>query len=281
MTFPSWVRIPAFLVGFGVGCWAQPAPVSVTWELIDQSVTLHEPILMRLIVENQSGAADVAFDLGANGKEGLSFVITKPDGSKDERPSLDPFGPGSAGGLSTSGRVEIAPGGRYTRDYVVNEWYRFDTPGEYGIEVRLRPPIMAGAQPIEADASASFRCAIAARDENALRNRSGSLVDRIFAAHGNSGAEQLALELSYVTDPVVVPYLKEVLASQLGMARYVAIKALGTFPTVEAVKALIPVVQTPGPDRALAAGTLAMLATKIEDAVLRQRIRDALDAARR
>src|SRR6266404_1749213 len=151
------------VLSLSVAAWAQPTPVSITWELLDRPVTLYEPVLLQLTVENRSGAATVILNLGKNEKTGLSLAITKPDGSVDRRPPLEipDFG--------TAGIFELGRGAKYTHVFVVDEWFLFEQPGEYGIQVRLRYPITARGQTVTADSEAILRCRIDARDENALR----------------------------------------------------------------------------------------------------------------
>jgi HEAT repeat protein len=102
------------------------------------------------------------------------------------------------------------------------------------------------------------------------------LAVRPLASHDTAKAAQVALALSYVRDPVAVPYLVQPLASPLFLPRDIAIRALGRFATREAVEALIVVLGTSGPDATTARVTLGMVEPRIEEAALRERVHAAL-----
>jgi HEAT repeats len=239
----------------------------------DPVVTLHEPVLLRLVVENPSPDA-VAVDLGVDGAGGLLVTIITPAGAVLHRPVHQPDG------LHEGIEAHVDPGGRYVHDVLVDPWYDFDTPGRYGVGVTLRYPILVGARRLAPPAESFHTVMIAPRDEAALKRRCESLAGRLFTdiVDENTVADSLEAirALSYIRDPVVVPYLVRSLKSTFPIVQGRAVGALARLSTPEALRALVHVATGDSPGARDARTALLQAAHGLRDAELRTWIYDSL-----
>lgn len=259
-------------------CYAEPLPI-VSWQLPDSRITLHEPVMLRLLVQNYSSDPAI-LDLGANFKQGLLVTIITPGEAVLPRPTWEPDG------LHDLGRVRIEPGASYTREFAMDEWYDFDSPGQYGIRASLRFPITIGNRSFTPTGDTFQTITIEARDEAALRRRCEALAARIantivdpntfVEPNAVEDVERAALVLRYVRDPVAVPYLVRTLTSPFLGAQGSAILALGKFSTPEAVDALVSAATGPGSYASEATTALHQLAQRTQDPELRDHIYRAL-----
>jgi hypothetical protein len=97
--------------------------VTVSWQLADQQTTLYEPIPAELSVENRTGAP-ITLNLGTNETGGVLFTIVRPDHSEYNAPPIEPSG------FSRRGVIQVEPGLRYVHEFVVDQWYSFNSVGE-------------------------------------------------------------------------------------------------------------------------------------------------------
>jgi len=208
-------------------CQAQSS-VKLSWQLADSRITLHEPVLLKLTVEN-TGVVAATLDLGWNSRQGLLVTVIRPDGTIAKAAAFDP---GDETGTIT--RISIGPGTADTEEFVVDQWYVFDKPGQYRIGASLRFPFKFGDVPLAPgemfhaaplfDAPddprtrvtpATFQTiTIEARDEATLRQRAESLVARALkpALERTPGAQDMDREvamraLDSIRDPAVIPCL--------------------------------------------------------------------------
>jgi hypothetical protein len=252
----GWFPILGVVAALAVKCQAEPLPI-VSWQVPDPVVTLHEPVLLRFVVDNPSRDA-VTVNLGADGAQGLLVTIITPAGVV-LRPSLH-----LTDGLHEGIEAHVEPGGRYIHDVLVDQWYDFDTPGRYGLGVALRYPISAGTRHLAPPAESFYTVTIAQRDEAALGRRCESLVGRLFTdvVDENNVADSLEAmrALSYIRDPVVVPYLVRSLKSTFSIVRGRTIHALARLSTPEALRALVYVATGDSPEEARDARTALLQA---------------------
>jgi hypothetical protein len=250
-------------------CVSQPLP-SVSWQIVDQRVTLHEPVLLRLTVVNQ--ASEVAtVDLGPGFTSNIKIKIITPGGAVVER-TLVPSG------FQPTGKVPVQAGATYTRLVAVDEWYDFESVGEYGIAVSLFSPVTVGTELISVPNETFFTAKIAPRDDSALQQRCRSLNAQAEDGGLGSPAEDEAMRvLGLIRDPVVIPYLAQ-LGARSTLEIHV-IQALEKFTTDEAVSALLPFLH--GDDTAAISAKVALqgIMKRTQDPSLRQRIAVALENA--
>ena len=250
---------------------AQTLPV-ISWQVSEPSITLHEPVILKLLVEN-TGNESVALDFGANFTQGLLISIIDPSGTLTRRPTLEPKG------IVSVGRAEIAPGAKYVREFVLDEWYPFESIGQYAVGVSLRYPITVGSRQVPPPEEVFVNVAINLRDEAALRRRCIALAtvagrkyeDVQSVEEGDAAMKALA----NMRDPVVVPCLVR-LTSHF-QNRLSAISALGRFSTPEAVDALIPIVVRRGFDAIEARQALLEIQRRVQQPDLRDKIETALN----
>lgn len=231
---------------------------------------LHEPIFVDLFIHNRLGE-EIQFDLGHNRKGNLDFAITKPDGSILRAPRLSEEGTGRIG------RIVLGPDESYDQRLVLNEWYDFAEPGEYKIAGSLPNPVRtrSGAA-IEIRPSGTFSLQIQPRNPERLNQVCQALVKTAVESSDVSEAAEAALALSYVQDPIAVPYLEKGLEEREWVWLY-AIPGLARIANKDAIEILFSIMK--GEDReaaALARFVLYELKDEIQDRRLSERIERAL-----
>jgi len=165
-------------------------------------VAIHEPVFVRVqLVNPTSQVIDV--DLGEDRVANFVVVVTTPQGKEIQ--CSTPHGSGSPG------VVHLEPGEDiYAQMLVLNEWFKFDELGTYNVSIRLASPVRTrtGELPTEAF---STSLTITAKDPRKLAAICEGLLERIKRADSYDGTTEAALALSYVEDPIAVPYLKKAL----------------------------------------------------------------------
>lgn len=255
-------------------CFSQALPV-VSWEISTPRISLREPVLIKLNVNNQTNEV-VILQLGVDFKEALSVRIITPDGNMLLRPTMQ------MSGIRASGRVRIEPGAHYSREYVVDDWYDFTSPGKYGIGMDLSLPIMVGDRNVRLPGEVFQSVLIDVYDPAALRQRCEALLTRILQpvlsgdVAAAQDADQAMWALSSVHDPVVVPYLARALKSLDSGAQLLALRTLEKFLTAESIGVLIPYAQGTNMWSAQASAALHRMAPGVQDPVLRNQVYDVL-----
>jgi hypothetical protein len=254
-------------------CHAQGVPVSFSWQIPEPEISLHEPVILRLSVTNNS--SDVAnLDLGADFAQGLLVTIITPDGRTIATPPFEP------NGITRMGKARIQPGADYVHEFIMDRWYDFESVGTYEIRVKLRYPLLIGNRSVPPPGEASKAILIKARDESALYRRCAALADRASDPRAGEKGPDAAEILSYVRDPVAVPFLVR-LADSPSLFLLVQSKALvglARSSSPEAIDALISVANGTGDDitRPWARRVLLGTARKTQDVKLREHIYGAL-----
>lgn len=180
-------------------------PLVISYTLLNDHLTLHEPVVVIFTAANKT-TSPVQLDLGQDLKEGFSFAVTDPNGTRHSLPLL------RRQGLSAPGIISIAPGRTYSEKLVLNQWYPFSAPGRYVLKAHLVCPIRIICQGIgqQTDQGSRLTIDIGPRDEAALTETCESLVKEIVGPD-EQDATDAALALSYVDDPLAEPYLRSVL----------------------------------------------------------------------
>jgi hypothetical protein len=263
MPQPYSVRLPlcALLMAACCGLWAEePAAqskgVSVAYSVEPTVITMHEPVIVRFDVFNES-TQPITLQLGVDRKENFSLVIRRPDGSEQKRPPLP-----RREGVFRHGKVNLGPGDRLRHQLLLDEWASLSTPGEYGLEVRLLTPIemSSGAQFMAEPYRSRFT--VMPRDEAQLKAACERLVQQIESTDVVEKMQGAAAALALVDDPIVVPYLERALRT----GKYVehqAIEGLARIGNEDAALILMAVVKESPvwpPNAETLAGTRAILA---------------------
>jgi hypothetical protein len=270
------VFLMTFLVGVltATGIRGVRAQISkkeiVSYSLVSSKLSLHEPVIVNFTIDNVL-MEPVTVDLGPDRKEGFRFTVTQPDSISTRLPPL------IREGLARIGKVAVEPGQSYTQRLLVNEWFGFSMPGKYVVEVQLANPVRT-QKGITITEGTKFRTAleITPRDAEKLRSVCESLFRQIIASKSYEQAAEAALTLSYVKDPVAVPYLKQALASNK-MVEIYAIAGLGRIGNEEAVRVLISALQIRKADTAvLARSALSRIEAVTTDPSLKEQIKRAI-----
>ncbi len=180
--------------------------VGVSFALERSNVTLNEPVRVRLTIENHL-KEPISLDLGFKGKENLQFIVTEPGGSIVSPPRV------REGGIGRSGVVSVEPDGISEEHILLNEWYQPPQPGPY----RIRPKLVdtnlrtqSGISLSNQTLSPPMALRIAPRDPGRLSEVCQGLVEGALTPSDYGQRAESALALSYMLDPVAIPYLGRV-----------------------------------------------------------------------
>ena len=215
--------------------------VAVSFSLVESEIVLHEPVILRFIVKNRL-PQPIKLDLGQDRKGSFSFVITQPDGSKAQLPQFFKLG------LSRIGKLTVEQNETYRQTIVLNEQFEFLVPGIYKIEAHLLKPIQTeDGMNIEAATEFNSVLKIEPRNAEKLKQVCAVLLKRLNASASYDEAAEAANELSYIKDPIAIPYLKEALMSKQ-MVELIAVKGLERIGSSEAIEALASAQKSQSPE---------------------------------
>lgn len=245
--------------------------VAVSLTLAGAEVSLHEPVILNFAVDNNL-SQPVKFDLGRNRKGSFSFTIMQPDGKKVELPQFFKMG------LSRPGAVRLEADRTYRQSLLLNEWFEFPSAGNYEIHVRLSKPIQTqDGRTISTQTEFSLPLKVGARSPARLERVCADLAAQVAAADSYDKAAEAALALSYVEDPVAVPYLEKALVSRQ-LVEQLVVAGLERNGSNEAVEALLSALNTQSGEvkEGLIRPALARVKDKVSDPELRQKVEQAL-----
>ncbi len=236
---PRSVRLPpyALLLTTCCGLWAeslsaQVSGVTVAYSVEPSVVTMHEPVIVRFDVFNES-MQPITLQLGADRKENFSFVLRGPDGSEQKRPPWP-----RREGVFRIGRVNLGPGERLRHQLLLDEWASFAAVGEYELDVRLMAPIelFYGAQFLSEPHRTRLK--VVPRDESRLKAVCERFIAQIESTDNVEEMQAAASALAVVDDPIAVPYLQRALRSGKFVEQQV-IEGLARVGNEEAVQVLM------------------------------------------
>jgi hypothetical protein len=229
--------------------------------------TLNEPVFVDLFVTNQL-REDVRLDLGP---EHLQFIVTSPGETRKvlTRPPVE--------GIRPISRVTLKPGQVDRRRILLNEWYSFDRSGTYTFEVKLAGPAeTANGASILVPASGGVTLRILPRDPARLKAVCEELAKTAIGTSDVATATEAALALSYVRDPIAVPFLERVL-KEAKLVGYHALTGLARIANSEAVRALIAATREGDAElRSQAVYALSQAKANVKDEALKKQIERAL-----
>jgi hypothetical protein len=215
--------------------------ITVSYLVPSTKITLHEPVVWRFQVHNSSSVA-IQLDLGKNRNENFIVSYTGPQAGAPQTVRL------RKGGFGAVGLVSVAPNETYEQDMLLNQWVSFAESGKYEIEIRL---LQQESSRVEVH---PFRTTIEILplDPTRLRDVCSGLAQKVDDASSYQKASDAALALSFVRDPIAVPYLQRVLyAKQL--VEPIAIGGLEQVGNEEAARVLVDALNGMSPDVALIA----------------------------
>ncbi len=234
--------------------------------------SLKEPVTVRLMIRNNSNQA-MAFDLGLNDEQNLAWTATRSGLAK----TVPPESPVT--GIGTIGRHRLQPGEEFSQPLVLNDWIDFDQPGDYQVELSLTTPIQFDDGQSVDRARARAVLTILPFDSAALSRRCEALTQNSLSQNA-AVAHRAVRFLSFVDDPLAVPYLKRILDSSF-FGKETALQALAGIGNAEAVDALIESLGAGDEDIvAIARDQLGRVARRTNQEPLRGRIEKALSRKR-
>lgn len=212
--------------------------VVLLFTLHSMSLTLHAPVELELDIRNDSEEA-VVVDLGQDRKSALSFDLETPDGRKLHLPSLSPEG------LGRMGRIRLGPHSHHKQTYVLNEWYAFRAAGQYVLGSALTTPVLSESGALVKSEASPPRItfSVSPPDSHRLSAVCSALLEKLRKTSDREEIAEASLKLSYVVDPLAVPYIKQGLSERKLMWQY-AIPGLARIADEQAVNLLIALMAT-------------------------------------
>ena len=248
--------------------------VTISYAFTSPGYSLHEPVILRFSLHNDL-RQPIRLDLGRNYKEHFLITVTSPNGSRVAVPPL------RAQGAARTGLVTLEGGGEFKQNLVLNEWIKFETIGRYEIEIRLAEPVQSpNGNPLPDAAQLGVfhgSVEVTPEDPNRLASVCDLLANRVEESSSFEQAWDAALALSFIDDPIAVPYLRKVLHAKRGV-EFAAIDGLERIADPSSVASLISALSmTDDPSTPLKArSALQRIAAMTTDPAEQQSIRDAL-----
>lgn len=242
--------------------------VMVSYE-VSSPITLHEPVIVQFSVNNGLDE-EIEFDLGHNRKTNFLIWIAKPDGSVVKVP------PRPAEDVGAIGRVSVGPRQTFSQRLLLNEWYDFRKPGDYQIDIRLNAPIRTNSGlTVKPSTKKQLRLQVHPRNQEMLKQECDKLI-KGSQSSSYAQAVEAATALSYIKDPVVVPYLKTVLEADKRL-NVVAVDGLRRVATDDALEEIISAAQSQNHETAeYAKAVLGRMMGSVQNPVLKEKIRNLL-----
>jgi hypothetical protein len=244
------------LVGLATLTTAQvPDRATLAWHF-PSAISLHAPLTAELALTNDS-KQDVTVDLGSEGVEFFWFDLVGPDGVRHV--VVPQFREEVTGGA----RLKAKPGERVAETILLGEWLDLQQVGEYSLAIHASTTIMYGPPDLQGVLAPTFdwreRITVVPRDPEALRRTCETLLPRALRQQDFGVARGAMRELSFIRDPVAVPFLLE--AARGGYYFPYAIDGLGRIAGPESTAAL----------QQLAADPNQKIAKKAQDVLARRK----------
>jgi hypothetical protein len=260
-------------IGKVAGLKSPIGQVDVGYRFQDASVVLNEPIVLLFSVHN--GLAEpVTLTLGGQQTQFFQFSLTTPDG----RTLQSSRNPGDYVSVVVFGPIKttVAPGADYQQPILVNEWFKFDIVGTYVLVGELTTGIETSDGTVLPSAAKTVR--LQGRPRNAAR------LENICATLAREVEDSLSVEkwqfparmLSSINDPIAVPYLGQVLATNSGTS-YLVVPSLERIGNDAAVNVLVSALRNSSGDVApKARQSLRRIQERTESPILKERISQVL-----
>ena len=182
--------------------------VDVRFEFQDNVVSLHEPVVVWFKVHNGL-SQPITVRVGALVRQYFDLALTTPSGQVLHK---EPFEGLVDIVTSGNGTAVVQPGDEYKEPLVMNKWFPFATQGPYALVSRLTSDIETPDGSFQAEAHTA-KLRITPRDPARLHKICEELEKQAEGAPTVEAAHYPVLALSYVEDPIAVPYLARLLSS--------------------------------------------------------------------
>ena len=150
------------------------------------------PVELELTLVNNSRRT-VSLDLGADHVSDLEIIVTFPDGTIKNLPTLE------LGGLRSLGIIKLVPKTRQSTYILLNLWLELTLPGRYKLRILARNPVLNDEGEIIADkitSEVSFD--LAAKQTNKLNRLAKDLQDKVTPDEDVTHQLRFALAMSYI-----------------------------------------------------------------------------------
>ncbi len=212
---------------------------------VDESLTLHEPVVVTFTVENNFWEP-VVLDLGRDRAEHFRLAVKRGAvGPRQQTPSV--------GGVAAPASVVLAPGERHVQSLILDDQLVFEQPGVVEVDIWLERPMRTQTGTTVAEsAPTTLRFEIHPRNEATLRERCARLVALVTSTQDVGELHAAARELVSIRDPVAVACIGEALQAT-DRADFVLLQGLIDIGGQDAIAVLQDVAGGGPPERAILA----------------------------
>jgi len=246
--------------------------VGLHFRFQEKVVTLHEPVVVFFEVHNGL-SQPITVTVGALVRQFFDLSLTTPEGQVLHK---DPFGGQIDIVTAGNGKITIVPGSNYREPLVMNEWFSFASQGTYLLASKLTSEIeTADGNFVAEKETAEVR--VNPRDPVRLNRICADLAKQVEMASNVDAAQFPARALSYVDDPIAVPYLARVLSAHT-LAYEKAIAGLERIGNDEAVEVLLSALNENYGDIAeLATRSLGRMQDQIANPRLKETVKKSVE----
>lgn len=249
-----------------------PKQIEVHFRFQEKEVTVHEPVVVLFEVHNAL-SQPITVTVGALVRQFFDFSLTTPDGKMLRK---DPFGGQVDIVTAGSGKITVEPGSEYKEPIVLNQWFPFTSQGTYSLTSKLTSEVETADGSFQAE-SETAQLRVHQRDAVRLNKICAELEKQEEIASAVATAQFPAQALSYVDDPVAVPYLARMLSAHT-LAYAKAIPGLERIGNDEAVEVLLSALNENYADIAeLATTSLGRMQDRIANPRLKETVRNAVE----
>jgi len=246
-----------------------PKQVDVQFRFQESVVTLHEPVVLLFEVHNGT-KQPITVTVGSLTRQFYDLTLTTPSGKVFHK---DPFNGQVDIVTIGDGKIIVAPGADYKEPLVMNQWFPFESQGAYSLTSKLTSNIETADGDFQAE-SQTAQLLINPRDPGRLAKICAELARQVETAANADAAQEPARTLSYVEDPIAVPYLARVLSTNT-LTYNKAIAGLERIGNVDAVETLLSVVDNDNDVGEQARRSL----TRMQDRIAAPRLKDTVKRA--
>lgn len=248
-----------------------PKQVDVHFRFQERVVTLHEPVVVLFEVHNGL-KQPITLTVGSLTRQFYDLMLTTPSGQVLYK---DPLNNQVDIVTVDRGKITVEPGTDYREPLVMNQWFAFATQGTYTLTSRLTSDIETGDGNFQAE-SQTAQLRINPRDPARLNKICEELTRQVEMAPNAAAAQEPARTLSYVEDPIAIPYLARVLSTNT-LTYEKAVQGLERIGNDEAVEVLLSALNENWGDIAeLATRSLAQMQDRIANPRLKETVKKAV-----
>lgn len=245
--------------------------VAISFSMLDRKLHRNQPVIIIFTIDNRL-KTQIKLDLGARKKEAFLFSMTSPGGKERRLPPLP------QPELVGDGLIRIEPQTEYSQELLLNEWTDFPEAGEYKLKAMLANEILTtNGKTFSVKAISEITFDIKGENPEALKAICEALLQRISISDGVEEKTRVSLALSFVKDPVAIPFLQKAITSKTGVERTI-MNSLRDQGGDVAVEVLINVAKQSqdGDLIAQAKASLKWIERQTSDLALKQRISNFL-----